>query len=68
MAISDSDVWRTAKFMMDLHGADAASIATHLANDRLAQRDEDGQTIWNRVVAAIGELQRRTPNEDDVLR
>lgn len=56
------DIWRAAHLLVKRHGADAEIAAAQRADELLAQGDVDGQRIWNRIVAAVRELQRTVPS------
>lgn len=55
------DIWRAAHLLVKRHGADAEIVAAQRADELLTQGDTDGQRIWKRILAAIGELQRTKP-------
>ncbi len=49
---SDLDIYRTAKLLVDNHGAEAPFHAAMNADAMLAKDDMDGQAVWLRVVRA----------------
>ncbi len=53
---SDLDVWRTAKLLVDKHGAEAPIHAAMKADAMLERGDMDGRAVWLRVVRAVKEL------------
>ena len=55
------DIWRAADLLVKRHGDDAEITAAQRADERLAEGDLDGQMIWKRILAAVRELQRKTP-------
>lgn len=59
--MDDIDIWRAAQQMRKQFGIDAAIQAALRADKLLDQGDTDGHGVWNRVVAAINELDRSTP-------
>lgn len=59
--IPDIDIWRTAKLLIDKHGADAPIQAAMRADELMAAGDMDGRAIWFRIVRAIEELQATAP-------
>lgn len=61
MPIDDIDIWRSAKMMVDSHGADAAVHAAVRADRMLDAGDLDGAAVWRRIVAAIEDLQKTKP-------
>ncbi len=54
--ISDLDIYRTAKLLVDKHGAEAPIHAAMKADAMLDKGDMDGKAVWLRVVKAIEEL------------
>ena len=67
MTIADMDIWRAANLLVKRHGADAAILAAHRADELLAAGDMDGQAVWKGIVAAIIELQRVEPRPDEAM-
>ena len=63
--ISDPDVFRAAKLLIDQHGADASLRAAERADEMLERGDLDGAQVWKRILRAIKELQR--DRDDDPL-
>ncbi len=59
--ITDLDIYRTAKLLVNNHGAEAPIHAAMNADAMLAKGDLDGAAVWRRIVAAINELQRQEP-------
>ncbi len=56
--ISDPDIFRAAKLLIDQHGDDAAIRAAQRADELLDGGDMDGATVWRRISEAIDELTR----------
>lgn len=56
------DVWRSAHHMMKRYGDDAASRAAERADELLAAGDGEGFQVWQRIAAAIDELERDKPS------
>ncbi len=54
--ITDLDIYRTAKLLVDKHGAEAPIHAATQADDMLDKGDMDGRAVWLRVVRAVEEL------------
>ena len=48
--VTDTDIWRTAKLLLDRHGADAPIHAAMRADALLAKGDVQGQAVWLRVL------------------
>ena len=59
---SPSDIYRTAKLLIDNHGEDAALEAAIRADDMLEKGDLDGQMVWIAVWKAVEELQSDVPS------
>ena len=59
--MDDKDIWRSAKLLIDQHGADAPVHAAMRADAMLDQGDLDGQAMWRRIVRAIEELTSSAP-------
>ncbi len=55
--ISDLDIYRTAKLLVDKHGAEAPIHAAMMADALLEKGDMDGRAVRLRVIKAIEELQ-----------
>jgi hypothetical protein len=64
--IEDPDIWRAAKLLIDQHGEDAALRAAQRADVLLEDGDLDGNTVWRRILLAIGELQPRPRERDSI--
>ena len=54
--ISDLDVYRTAKLLMDKHGDEAPIHVAMRADAMLDKGDLDGAAVWRRIVSAVNEL------------
>ncbi len=54
--ISDLDIYRTAKLLVDKHGDEAPIHAAMKADAMLDKGDMDGKAVWLRVVKAAAEL------------
>ena len=55
------DIYRSAKLLIDQHGADAPIFAAQQADACLEAGDLDGKAVWMRVIEAIEELQDQGP-------
>jgi hypothetical protein len=64
--ISDPDIYRAAKLVIDQRGGDAAIRAAERADELFEECDLDGSAVWRRILAAIEELQRER-REDETL-
>ena len=56
--ISRMDIWRSAKLLVDQHGADAPIRTAQRADELLAQGNFEGQATWRRIARAAEELRR----------
>ena len=63
--IDNKDIWRVAKLLVKAHGEKAEAIAAQHVDERLAEGDLVGRDIWRQVLAAVQELQRVKPREDE---
>ncbi len=59
--VSDLDIYRSAKLLVDRHGEDAARHAAMEADKLLAKGDMAGKRTWVRIMRAIEELERIEP-------
>ncbi len=62
---SDLDIYRTANVLVKHYGEDAALEAAQRADAMLEKGSLDGQRVWKRVLAAVDEIQRQEPREDE---
>jgi hypothetical protein len=63
--MEDIDIWRAAKQMQKLYGADAAIHAAMRADRLMNQGDIEGFDMWKRVVDALNELDRAIPRDGE---
>ena len=63
--VSEIDIYRSAKLLIDQHGEDAGLEAAVRADAMLEKGDMAGAATWRRIVKAVEELQRqnRPPGE-----
>jgi hypothetical protein len=59
------DIWRAAEQMRKFYGADAAIHAAVRTDKLMDQGDIEGFEMWNRVVAALNELDRVKPKDGE---
>ena len=59
------DIWRAAAQMVKLYGEGASFTAATRADALLDQGDTEGCHVWQRIVAAIGELGRHEPRDGE---
>jgi hypothetical protein len=55
--ISDLEIYRATKMLIERHGKDAAIEAARLVDRALERGDRDGQLVWLRIKRAIEVLQ-----------
>ena len=65
MAISDLDIWRAVRLLLDRHKDLAGLVAAQRADELLEDGDVEGSMIWKRIVAAVDEWQRDVPHSDE---
>jgi hypothetical protein len=65
MAFADTDIWRAAHLLLKRYGKDAPVVAAQRAEECLASRDAEGVLTWKRIVKAMLELLKDTPDEDE---
>jgi coenzyme F420-reducing hydrogenase delta subunit len=65
MTIADLDASRVAKMLLERHGRDAAIVAAQHADECLAVGNVDGQAAWKRIVEAVIELLKDSPDEGE---
>jgi hypothetical protein len=56
--ISDPDIFRAAKLLIDQHGIDAPIRAAQRADELLDEDDIDGAAMWRRILKVIEGLRR----------
>jgi hypothetical protein len=56
--ISDLDIYRAAKLLIDQHGEDAPIRVAERADELLEVGDFEGAAIWRAILDAVEELQR----------
>ncbi len=54
--LTDLDIFRSAKILVEQHGADALIEAALKADELLDAGDFDGQAVWMRIRKAVLEL------------
>jgi hypothetical protein len=59
MPVSDIDIWRAAKLLLDQHGKQAAIEAAQRSNRAMELQDQANYETWQRIAMAILDLQRR---------
>lgn len=65
--IPDIDIWRTAKLLIDKHGADASIYAAMRADKLFADGELDGRAVWLRIIWAIDEIQTKEVPEGAIV-
>jgi hypothetical protein len=56
MPVSDLDIWRSAKAVIDQHGPGAWIYAANKIRELTAAGDTEGAGVWGRIAAAIAQL------------
>ncbi len=59
--LTDIDIYRSAKLLIDQHGQDASHEAARRADALRDKGDLDRQAVWLRIRAAVVELSRDSP-------
>ncbi len=59
--VSEIDIYRSAKLLVDQHGEDAGLEAAMRADAMLEKGAIAGKRVWVRIMKAIDELQRTEP-------
>ncbi len=62
--VSDLDIYRSAKLLVDRHGDEAPTHAAMQADAMLDKGNLDGAAVWRRIVGAINELLADAPAGD----
>ena len=57
--VTDPDIFRAAKLLVDKHGEDAPIWAAQRAGKLLDEGDMEGSAVWRRILEAIEKLKRR---------
>ena len=65
MPVSDIDILRAANVLLKRHGRDATIVAAMKVDECLAAGDLEGRLIWKRIVEAMLELLKDTPEEGE---
>jgi len=58
---SDLDIYRTARLLIQQHGAEAPIHAAMRADAMLEKGDLDGLAVWKRIIRAVEEMLNREP-------
>lgn len=61
--ITDRDIWRTARAVIEQHCDGAAIHAAQRADALLAEGDFEGYRVWRRVLAAITAIRLPKPTD-----
>ena len=62
MVISDLDIYRSARLLIDQHGDEAPIRAAMQADAMLDKGDLDGQRVWLRILRAVKDLLHARPS------
>ena len=61
--VSEIDVFRSAKLLVEQHGAEAPIEAALHYDAMLEKGDMDGRAVWLRILKAVGELLDTRPGD-----
>ena len=64
--VDDLDIWRSARLLVDQHGADAPIEAAMRVDAMLEAGDLGGRAVWRRILKAVEELLRTEPDGERV--
>lgn len=67
MPVSDLDIMRTAAIVIKQHGQSAGWFAGWRAAELRAAGDAAGAAVWQRILAAIDDLQREERRKGEKL-
>jgi hypothetical protein len=59
------DIWRSAQLLITQHGTDAELVAARRVDEAIAAGAPKSETIWKNVLAAVRDLQRKTPRNGE---
>ena len=65
--VSDLDIYRAAKLLVDQHGAEAPIHAAMKADAMLEKGDLDGQRVWLRILKAVEVLLDMRPSDEETM-
>lgn len=63
--VDELDIWRSAKLLLDNHGAKADQVAHAKLDAMRIKGDTVGVAVWQRILAAISKLRRERPIGDE---
>ena len=58
MPVTDLEIWRTAKFLIDDHGDNASLEAAQRGDWAIQEGNPEAESIWKRVLKAVEAVQR----------
>ena len=59
--VSDIDIYRSANVLVKQYGDDAGFYAAQRVDAMAEVGDVEGERVWKRILRAVEELQRETP-------
>ena len=65
--INERDIWRAANVLIQQYGDTASLHAAQRADELLEKGDMEGRRQWQRIYAAIAELLRDRPSNDESI-
>ncbi len=67
LVVTDKDVWRVAKHVIEEHGAAAPTVAAEYAKGFRAAGKDGAHKAWTRIGKAVREMQRATPHHGEAV-
>jgi len=65
MTVSDLDIYRSAKLLIEQYGEGALLHAANRTDEMLDKGDLDGRAVWSRIYEAVLELGRKAPADGE---
>jgi hypothetical protein len=63
VSVSDLDIYRSAKLLIDRHGDNAELEAARMFDEMTEKNDFEGRRLWRRIGEAIKDLDASRPNK-----
>lgn len=60
--IPEIDIWRAAALMVKRYGEQALEESAVRADELTSAGDDDGAAAWRRIMAAVTQLDNKTPS------
>jgi hypothetical protein len=65
MTVTDLNIFRAAKLLIEQHSDDASIHAAQRHDELLESGDVDGAVVWKRIIGAVEELQWVEPGDGE---